>query len=359
VDKLRIAVLIGLVLVLAFIPVLGACGEEVTPPPPAEEEEEEPPEEPIVLRWGSPVTSTTDYTYTLVEDAAKAIETRTGGRVIVEVYPAGTVCPAKELATAVITGVLDIGWVMLGYNPGLCPKSELLSLPLVWPTGEDRFELDYEVLYPEIIEPEWEDAGLIFLGYPSPSVHQLFTTDKPVRSLDDLKGLKVCSNSEQVAEILAALGAAATVLPGADTYMALEQGVAEGSSVYLSSGQMSKYEEVCHFITLIDFGKETVGFWAGNPITFNETLSPELAEIVKEEVVNAGKARQDYTDLQQAEALQFFIDQGFEVFTLSAEEHALLRQLAETFVEAWIEEQENAGMKNAREFADYLLELFE
>jgi TRAP-type C4-dicarboxylate transport system substrate-binding protein len=367
VKSLRLAIVILLGLILVAVPLLGACGEEVTPPgeeeeegPPVEEEEEEEalPGEPIIIRWQSSSGATTGSLWELMEETAEAVETKTEGRVIVELYPGGALCPFSEVVDGIRTGIIDIGWVDPGTVPGLLPKTELIAIPLVWPLEEGGIMMN-EDLFPKYIAPEWEAAGLIMLRSVNDRMYSnFFSTDKILQSFDDFRGVVIATSNERDANILRTLGFSPTIMPVAEIYLSLEKGVVEAAMMTNYGAQLSKYPEVCHYVTIADIGSSRGIGLAGNPECF-ENMPADIAEIVEQEFVTFSQKRYELEPQWSDEAMQVFIEAGMEVITLPEDVRSLMVEKAQSLIEEWILTQENAGMEDARQFAEYCLNLRE
>ena len=80
---------------------------------------------------------------------------------------------------------------------------------------------------------------------------QVFYCNKPIRSVDDLKGLKVRSFTPSMAALIQNLGAAPVTLPFSEVYPALQRGVADCGVTSPASGNSGKWPEVTtHYLPL-------------------------------------------------------------------------------------------------------------
>jgi TRAP-type C4-dicarboxylate transport system substrate-binding protein len=341
---LTIAGCVCLVLICLVLPFMDACTETG---PTAEN--------PLILRWQYQLPSQ-DYGWDYMQEAAEAIETRTEGRVIVETYVAGELCPSTEVPDALASGVLDIGWIAPGYHPGKLPKTEFLSIPLVWPTGEVRVEMNKE-LVPKYIVPEWEAVGLKLLSDPSDQFmnYQIFS-NKAIVSIDDFRGVQIGVTENDLVTLFSALGMSPMFVPGVELYTNLQKGVVDAIAMGISMGPIAHYYEVANFLILADISFCSHKGWAMDLERF-EDLPSDIAKIIEEEVREAYRRWGETGRIRNEEALPTLIEEGMEVLTLSEETRASMIQEAEVLIESWISAQEDAGMKDAREFAEYCIEL--
>lgn len=154
------------------------------------------------------------------------VERASKGRIKIETYPCGAIVPPTETVRAVGRGVLEMGAGCPAYQAKLGSYFSLLyGIPFTLQSMED-------------VEIVWRNMGLgeyarelyarhnVFLvGWHHESPICLFSK-KPIRKIDDLKGLKVRAVGTY-GELYTMAGAAALGTPGAEIYTALERGVAD------------------------------------------------------------------------------------------------------------------------------------
>ncbi len=153
----------------------------------------------------------------------KEVEKRTNGRVKVTQFAGGTLTPPTQTFISVTRGVADIGLSFCSYNMGRFPLSEVLDLPLGYKSGYWGTKLANE-FYRKFKPKEFDDVKVLFFTTSPP--HMLFGK-KPIRNLDDMKGLKVRSTGTS-AKVVQALGGAPVAMPMSEAYDALSKGVAQG-----------------------------------------------------------------------------------------------------------------------------------
>jgi TRAP-type C4-dicarboxylate transport system substrate-binding protein len=80
---------------------------------------------------------------------------------------------------------------------------------------------------------------------------QVFFCNVPIKTLDDLKGLKVRTSSASMAQLVQKLGATAVTLPFSEVYPALQRGVANCAVTSPTAGNSAKWPEITnHFLPL-------------------------------------------------------------------------------------------------------------
>ena len=160
-----------------------------------------------------------------LQEWCKEVEKRTNGRVTVTFHPGATLVAMPQTYEAVANGIVDIGFAAFGYTPGRFPMMELLDLPTGLKTSALAVRLAKD--YIEKFKPkELQDAKLLFVIATTPA---LIHTKKPIRKLEDLKGMKIRTVGGSMVNMVQYLGAVPVVIPTVDTYDAASKGVVEGT----------------------------------------------------------------------------------------------------------------------------------
>lgn len=160
----------------------------------------------------------------LANEWAREVEKRTGGKVKITIFAGGTLTPADKCYDGVEKGISDIGMSVLAYTRGRFPLTEVIDLPLGYRSGLQATRLVNA--YNRKFQPkEFETVKVLYLHAHGPG---LLHTKTPVRTLEDLKGMKIrCTGL--ATKIVTALGGVPVAMPMGDTYDALSRGVVNGS----------------------------------------------------------------------------------------------------------------------------------
>lgn len=186
---------------------------------------------------------------------AEELSKRTDGKITQEIYWSGAVGQANELLDLVGQGAVDISAVPASYFPALIPllaAPSALPLALKSPQNAQDVMLKLWEEVPELREEAVSRNVLPLMFHALNNYHLLCT--KPVRSLDDLKGLKIRSQGEYIPLALNAIGAVpVTVLP-AEFYESLQRGNVDCMLLPWDLMIAFKLEEVAKHGSTIDFG---------------------------------------------------------------------------------------------------------
>jgi len=179
-----------------------------------------------VLKLAHPFPET-DTMHQLATDFAKAVEEKTSGALTVQIFPAGQLGNDQQMIDGVRTGVIDAALLGLNNYTGLVPKAGAIELPFIFPTRQDAFgALDGAA--GDAIDAAMRPVGLKLLGFGDSGYRQVTNNRGPVRTPEDMKGLRMRVNSSKVLnDMFNALGANPQQIPVAELYSALETGVVD------------------------------------------------------------------------------------------------------------------------------------
>src|SRR5690625_4836710 len=122
-----------------------------------------------------------------MEEWKKELEERTDGKVEVELFPGGTLLTADNMYEGIASGTADIGLSSTSYEPGRFPLLAISDMPSGYKNGLVASKVTADLI--EEFPPEaFEDFKIITSFATEPSYIQ---TKKPVKSLDDLKGMQL------------------------------------------------------------------------------------------------------------------------------------------------------------------------
>ena len=177
----------------------------------------------------------------------KEVETRTGGKVAINTFPGGTLLKAKAMMDGVIAGTADIGCLCMAYQPGRFIVTNAIALPLGFPNATVA-SLTLWDLYVKQKPQEFAKVKVLTMFTCAPAN---IYAKKPVRNLEDLKGLELRA-SGGTAQVLKALGATPVGMPQSQTPEALQKGVVQGAASSLETLMDFKYAEMCRYVTIFN-----------------------------------------------------------------------------------------------------------
>ena len=155
---------------------------------------------------------------------ASEIQKRTGGRVQITIYPAGSLTKADQCYEGVTKGISDLGMSCFAYTRGRFPLLEGLDLPLGYPNGANATRIA-NAMVQKYQPAELADVKVLYVHAHGPGI---LASKKAVKSLADMKGLKVRATGLS-AKIVEALGGTPVAMSQPETYEALSKGVVEAT----------------------------------------------------------------------------------------------------------------------------------
>lgn len=201
--------------------------------------------ESITLRLGH--TQPTDHQANLTaERFAELVNEYTGGTVTIEVYPNSTFGTAAEMNAAVQSGDLDL---YLNASAQFASQYEPITVVDAWYMFENtdhlmKFYSDDCEVYQQLNEGLKEACGIDTLAAIYYGARHM-TTETPLNTVDNLKGLKMRVASDPMpTAFFEAMGATPTPVAYNETYLALQQGVADGQENPAASILSMKFYEV-------------------------------------------------------------------------------------------------------------------
>jgi TRAP-type C4-dicarboxylate transport system substrate-binding protein len=183
----------------------------------------------------------------------KQVEAATNGRVKINIYPSQTLSKGKDNWNAVKNGIADIGWCFHGYWPGMTSLADVISLPALPFTSAEKGSAVLWKLYKKFpsIQRQFQDNHVLLLYTSNPYI--LITTKKQVKTLEDLKGLKIRMTGGPPTEQMKSLGGVPMMIPMPGNYIALQKGVTDGMGAPWEAILGFRLYEVVKYYTEVPF----------------------------------------------------------------------------------------------------------
>lgn len=275
----------------------------------------------------------------IAETWAREVESRSNGRLKINIYPGGTLTKAAQCYEGVINGVSDIGMSCFAYTRGRFPLLEGLDLPLGYPDGAIASRLATEMAR-KYQPKELDNTHLLYIHAHGPGI---LASKKPIKTLADMKGLKVRATglSSKIAE---SLGGTPVAMSQPETYEALQKGVVDATLCPIETLKGWKQGEVIKYVTDASaMGYTTAMFVTMNKAKWNaleQELQAILTAVSDEWVEKHGQAWVD----ADAEGVEFVKSLGHETLQLSAEEADSWTQAVKPILEDYAKQAEAQGL---------------
>jgi TRAP-type C4-dicarboxylate transport system substrate-binding protein len=280
---------------------------------------------------------------------AKMVEQDSGGRIKIDIYPSMQLGGAPpQLYDQVRDGVVDIVWTLPGSTPGRFPSTEVFELPFIAARrGIVNARASQEFADANLGK---ETAEVKLLSYWSHD-HGLIHATKQVRTMEDLKGLKLRSPTRLAGEALKALGAGAIGMPVPQVPESLAQKVIDGCVVPWEVVPAIKVHELVKFHTEIP-GSPTL-YTASFFLAMNRAKYDGLPADLKQAIdKNSGMKFAELAGNMWDDAGALVLDMGKKrgntITSISAEEKARWIKATEPVTEAWIKQVKEKNLDGGK-----------
>jgi len=272
---------------------------------------------PITMRFQS-TWPAKDIFHEYALDYAKLVNDMSGGRLKIDVLPAGSVVKAFDLLDAVSKGTLDGGHGVIAYWYG---KNSALAL---WGSGP-AFGMDPNMLLAwheygggkALVQEIYQSLGMdvtSFMYGPMPT-QPLGWFKKPVTKPEDMKGLKYRTVGLAV-DVFTDMGVAVNALPGGEIVPAMDRGLLDAAEFNnASSDRLLGFPDVAKVCMLQSFHQCSEQF----EILFNKKKFDALPADLKSIISNAASAAsaemswkaidrysKDYFEMQEKQGVKFY-----------------------------------------------------
>ncbi len=282
---------------------------------------------------------------------AEEINQKSDGRVHIKIYPGGSLISAPQTYESIVQGKADIGMSCFAYTKERFPVMAAADLPLGYRNGltATRVVNDFcSATNPQALT----DVKVLYLHAHGPG---LLHTQKPVKTLADLQGMKIRATGLS-ARIVEALGATAVSMPQGKAYQALKKGRVAGTMGPMEVLKGWKQGEVINATTQCTaIGYTTTMFVVMNIKTWNrlpDDIQSLFEETSRQWIDKHGRA----WDKADAAGRKYTLRLDNEIITLSREQTEAWSASVEPVIEKYIASAKDRGMPG-QEYVDTLLSL--
>jgi len=280
------------------------------------------------------------------------VESRTGGELTVEIFPAGQFCSKFiECIEQVQSGVLEVTISTIGGFGNIFPAGQVLDLPYMF--KDDRVA---ECVFDGPFVKELRDAVLEEIGpmrlmtvSNTGGWRNFATTNKLIKRPEDVAGMKIRTIPADIqVELVRTLGGTPTPIAWPEVYTSLATGVVEGTKNGITDITNMKFEEHLNYITLDGHAYMAALWWMNDDFFTN--LPPEQRTIVHDGFQHLKTVTRALPMRDAIDAYETFRKAGGEVYVPTPEEKAAFQEAAaplkdwfvEQYGEEWLVKLEDA-----------------
>lgn len=235
-----------------------------------------------------------DFMTVWARNFSKHMKDWSDNKIDVNVYPYGTLGATGDINELAQMGVIQYVFSDYAWISSFVPQGQVLALNYLFPTEKVAEVIDWMVrngeFYP-LLEKAFRKNGLVPLSIMFEG-WQWMTTKTEVKSLDDIKGLKLrVMSSKLLVEDYKAYGAVPTPMSYGEVYSGLQMGLIDGQVNPLFAISSMKFFEVQNYCTQLKsepfLGIPTVNakFFDGLP----KNVQDEMRNFWVDSIIPAGK----------------------------------------------------------------------
>ena len=230
----------------------------------------------------------------------KNVEEMSGGSITIDIRASGVLGSENDVLDAIIGGDDSIdmsrisAFALTSYG---AEKSVLLSLPFAFESRDHWWAFANSELAAEFLN-EPQEIGLPLRGiFYGEEGFRHFFANKPVSSIEDLKGMKIrVSNDPIMNGMVESLGASPTVVSFGELYSALNTGVCDAAEQPIANYKSNAFPEVANNLILDGHTLGTV------QVVITDTAWAKLTPAQQQVIMEAGKKTQQFNaELSQGE----------------------------------------------------------
>src|SRR5215813_14266940 len=251
---------------------------------------------------------------------SETLEKRSNGRIVVKRFPGAQMGPVPQHYDFARTGQAEVSWFLHGATPGRFPLTELIQLPYLVGSAEIGTKvLNDSDLRAKYLDAEHKGVKVLLLLTHQPG--NVNTTKKAIRTIDDMKGLRIRFASPTIREFVAALGGTPVGVLPTEQVEQLQKGTIDGTFIdYGGAGIAFKMAGVLKYSTEMYSYVSSFGV-VMNPDTWNK-LPPDLQALVTKSMTGVEKEVGEAWDGLDVVGKKLLVEGGAAPIKLSREEDA-------------------------------------
>ena len=180
----------------------------------------------------------------------KALEKKSNGTLKVKIFPDAQLGSEREVLELLQIGSVAATKVSAATLSNFVPEYNVLGIPYLFRNKQHQFDVLEGDIGKSILE-KGSRFWLRGLCYYDAGSRSFYTSNKPIRTPEDLEGLKIrVMNNQMAINMVNSMGGSATPLAYGELYTAIQQGVVDGAENNPPSFVSSNHYEISKYYTL-------------------------------------------------------------------------------------------------------------
>lgn len=271
----------------------------------------------FTMKMSSPTIN--DVTHEMYKRVKAGIESRAGGRIKVEIYPANQLGQIPAVVEGVALGTIEVGVAAIGFFVSLEPRFQVLDAPGLFDDVTHAYKVMTDPAIRDRIAGFGADQGIEMI---TPGIYSQLAilNHKPIRTIADFQGQKVRSPGGAAIQVepYRKLGIIPVSLPLGDALPAMQNKTIDGIISGLAVFTNFKYYDIARPVTYLP--STTLIAPAVINRQFLKTIGPELEKIVREEFRKAEPVYADWNIEDNKKGEDLWKKNGGEIIVMSSDE---------------------------------------
>lgn len=267
----------------------------------------------------------------------------TKGRVKVEVLPAPLGAPPAHFDFAK-DGIADVTYSVHGYTPGRFALTEAAELPFLGNSAE-AISVAYWRTTDKFFTKADEHKGVKLLSVFVHGPGHIFNSKRPIKAVDDLKGLKIRTGGGVINDIVKELGTIPIQAPSSKSYEILSNGVADGIMFPTESVPFFKVDKAVKYMTEVPDGLYNTSFFlVMNQAKFDSLSKEDQAALMSVSGESFARLAGKAWDAADAAGLAAIKAGGIEINRLDDAAMADLKKRVAFAETTWLDKAKERGV---------------
>jgi len=277
------------------------------------------------------------------------LEKASNGRLMFKHFPSASMAPTPAQYDLAASGRAEVAWFLHGATPGRFPLTELTHLPYVVGSSEIGTKVINDAgLRSRHLDAEHKGVKVLLLLTHQPG--NILTTKKPVRTVDDIRGLRIRPSSPTIGSFITGLGGTPIGIAPPEQLDALQKGTLDGTFIdYGGAGIAFKMGGTIKHVT--EMYSYVSSFGVGMNPDFYSKLPADLKKLIDDSVKGVEREVGMGWDALDDIGKKLLVDGGAQPIRLSPAEDAKFRKAGAQITEAKLNDLEAKGMPARQAFA--------
>jgi tripartite ATP-independent transporter DctP family solute receptor len=264
----------------------------------------------------------------------KALYKKSGGKIDVKIFPDGQLGSEREALELLQIGSVAITKVSAATLSNFVPEYHMFGIPYLFRNKQHQFDVLEGEIGKSILE-KGSKFWLRGLCYYDAGSRSFYTSNKAIRTPEDLKGLKIrVMNNQMAINMVNALGGSATPMAYGELYTAIQQGVVDGAENNPPSFVSSNHYEVSKYYTLDQHSSVPDVLLIGTK--YWNKLTPQEQTWVQDAANESAQAQKAFWNASVEASMAKAKSAGVEVII---PEKSLFQEQSKSVLEAFLKER--------------------